>query len=139
MIFLEHKKNVAINLKTWDMTAEVYDIESKMTISSGPVTQRLVDLLQFYIKEGLIPADFYWKKTKRTETVCGHRFTQYAVGMDGKRYLKADLELRKRRVPARASGWQSFFMGLVLGMTRLTFWEAMAAMMVVNASKKRNE
>lgn len=137
MIYLEDKMNVAINLKSWDMTAEVYDIESKMTISSGPVTKRLVDLLQFYIKEGLIPADFYWKKTKRTETADGHRFTQYAVDMDGKRYLKADVELRKRRVPARASGWQSFFMGLVLGMTRLTFWEAMAAMMVVNESKKK--
>ena len=91
------------------------------------------------LRRGGIRADFYWKKTKRTETKDGHRFTQYAVDMEGKRYLKADVELKKRRVPARASGWQSFFMGLVLGMTRLTFWEAMAAMMVVNASKKRNE
>ncbi len=138
MIFFEHKKNVAINLKSWDMTAEVYDVDTEIIIWKGPVTQQLVELLQAYIKEKWLPTDFYWKKTKRTETADGHRFTQYAVDMNDKKYLRADVELRKRKVPAHASGWQSFFMGLVLGMTRLTFWESMAVLMLFTGSKKRD-
>jgi hypothetical protein len=138
MIYLEHKKNVALNLKSWEMTAEVYDLDTKITIWKGPVTQHLVELLQSYIGEKWLPTDFYWKKTKRTERGDGHRFTQYAVDVNGKRYLMADVELRRRRVQAHTSGWQSFFMGLVLGMTRLTFWESMAVLMLFNRSKKRD-
>jgi hypothetical protein len=139
MIYLENKKNVAINLKSWDMTAEVYDIESKMTISSGPVTQRLVDLLQFYIKERLLPVDFWWKTTKRFELAEGHHFIQCAVGVDGKKYLRADVKLMRKRVLVRTNGWRSFWFGFVLGLTRLNFWEAMATIIVVDALKRRNE
>jgi len=139
MIYLENKKNVVTNLKSWVMTAEVYDIKSRTIISSGLVTQNLVDLLQSYVKEGLLPPDFHWKKTNRNEMTDGHRFTQYAVGMDGKRYLRADVELRKRRVLVRSNGWRSFWFGFVLGLTRLTFWEAMANIMVVDALKRRGD
>ena len=52
--------------------------------------------------------------------------------MDGKKYLKAEVKLMRKKVAARSGGWHSFWFGFVLGLTRLTFWEAMATVMVVN-------